>query len=95
MANIVVTQTGNCVVFVYNDESAGQGFIRLALNTIDIAEIEEVDGAIKIEMSDDHEYCFTGDATNTNDDLGIVESVGGVTTDDNTKLFDELIKTIQ
>lgn len=95
MANIVVTQIGNSLKFVYNDEEAKLGNIKKGLNTIDISEIDYTSKCVVIEMSDNHMFCFTGDATSTDTDIGIVDTVNAVTTDTDSKLFDELIKTIE
>jgi len=94
MANIVITKTGNAINLVFNNETQ-YPYSRAIYRVNNIAELHHHANNVMIEFSNGAKRMYTSNHSNTNKDIGIVDSVGGVNTTTLTILFDELEKMIQ
>ena len=93
MANIVITQTGNSVLLTYNLQTQfGIPNKSIRLNSLTSLEIN---GEVIVGLNNGELLILTGDATETDDNIGIVDSVKGVATTTDTLLFTELEKIFQ
>lgn len=88
MAKIIIVKTGNAVLLTFNDEDQF-ATPRRSLRVNNIVDIIE-NGHVEIELVTGELIMLTGIQANTDKDIGIVDTVSGNTTDDNTKLFTEL-----
>ena len=94
MANIVITTTTNAVKLVFNDQTWFK-IMRETISKNDIAEVECVSNAVVLVLDDGHRMSFTHDATNTEDSIGIVDSVDAVAPTSLVDLYNKLSVIIE